>query len=111
MVKTNYFSGLVKVLEKPKKINIQNKISIVKIYVKIASSRKKTKNQIVFLVFWGNLNMEITKSYQPNDYILIEGYLFTKINKKKSLESKKMKRIFLTVLKVYPVFLEKDLSR
>ena len=34
-------------------------------------------NQIINLVFWGKLASDVANYYQPNDYILIEGYLST----------------------------------
>lgn len=101
---TNYFSGIVKILEKPVQSFTDKKILITTFRVEIPQIRQ---NKIVSLVFWGNLANEIKNYYQVNDYILIEGY--TSIEKKSSPSlDNNLRKIIITVLKVYPVLLRSN---
>ena len=89
---TNYFSGIVKILENPIETSIQNdKTWITKLRAEMPQFQK---TKIISLIFFGNLAKEIKDCYHINDYILIEGYISTQ-NKK---------QIFITVLKVHPFF-------
>jgi cobalamin biosynthesis Co2+ chelatase CbiK len=107
MSDTNYFSGIVKVLENPIQTFFNDKISVTKFRVEIPQMRK---NRIVTLVFWGNLASEVKNYYQINDYILIEGYLSIRNKKNINLITKNSKQITITVLKVYPFLLKSNPS-
>ena len=101
---TNYFSGIVKVLENPGQTFFNDKVPVTTLRVQISQTRY---NRIISLVFWGNLAREVKTYYQINDYILIEGY--TSIEKKHSeLVNKKSGKITITVLKVYPFLLKSN---
>jgi fructose-1-phosphate kinase PfkB-like protein len=99
---TNYFSGIVKVLENPIQTFFNDKISVTKFRVEIPQMRK---NRIITLVFWGNLAREVI-----NDYILIEGYLSIRNKKNINLITKNSKQVTITVLKVYPFLLKPNRS-
>ena len=103
MGNTNYFSGVIKILEDPKECLIQKTVPLVTCHAEISQVRK---NRIISLSFWGNLAREIKKYYGRNDYILIEGYLSTRIQSNSN--KKKAKQILITVLRVYPIFLNSD---
>lgn len=101
---TNYFSGIVKILENPIQSFINDKTLTTTFRVEIPQIRQ---NKIVSLVFWGNLANEVKNYYQVNDYILIEGY--TSIEKKSSeFLNKNPRKIIITVLKVYPFLLKSN---
>ena len=108
MATTNYFSGIVKILETPKQGFIRKQTSFLTVRVELPQRRK---NRIVALVFWGNLSRKVKDFYKLNDYILIEGYV--SLRKKKSSQSrqKNSKRVTITVLKVYPVLLDINRNR
>ena len=96
MAYTNYFSGIVKIIEIPKR-RFSEKQTILLTFRAELPQNHKTK--IVSLVFWGNLGRKIKDSYKLNDYILVEGYL--------SLRNKqKFKQVNITVLRVYPILLD-----
>ena len=101
MSDTNSIVGIVKILEVPKKKKISNNIFITKFKVQFPQL-KKNKNNIISLVLWGNLAVDIEKYYKIHDYILIEGYLsmrhLTNLNQKKKMQ--------ITILKVYPFMLK-----
>ena len=102
---TNYFSGIVKILENPiQKIN-KNKTVVTKLRVEVPQIRK---SKIACLIFWGNLASTIKNYYQINDYILIEGYLSIQNKKKFSFKEKNYKPITITILKVYPFLLKSN---
>ena len=94
---TNYFSGTVKILEKPVQNFNNNKIVKSEFRGEMYQTRQ---NKIISVVFWGNLAHEVTNYYQINDYILIEGYT--------SIKSKKFAKLTITALKVYPFLLNSN---
>lgn len=98
----NYFYSIVKILENPVHIQINNKISIITFRVKLFQIRRNCPNQIIVLVFWGKKSNKIKKYYKLNDYILIEGYLSIK-NKSNISSSTNLKQIFINVLKTYSI--------
>jgi len=106
MSDTNYFSGLVKILETPIKNFSNNKTIRVTLRVEIPQIRK---NKIVYLRFWGNLAQEVNNYYQVNDYILIEGYISIEKETFKSVNTNK-KKIIITGLKIYPFLLKSNLD-
>jgi len=93
---TNYFSGIVKLLEHPIQKLTKQKILTTQIWVELPQFRHNRK---ILLIFWGNLGNDVKNFYQINDYIFIEGYISIK---KTNL---KLTKIILTGLKVYPIFL------
>jgi single-stranded DNA-binding protein len=97
MVNTNYISSIVKILEVPKQKLLNNKILVTQCRAYLPQAKT---NKIIELVFWGNLANEISNHYKLNDYILIEGFL--SLRNKQNL---KRKKITVTVIKVYPIFL------
>ena len=102
MSNTNYIGGIVKILETPRQEVIYDNILIVRCRVQISQIRE---TRVIKLVFWGNLAQEVINCYKINDYILIEGYL--SITNQIDLEfvTKPLKKIYVTVLKVYPFLL------
>ena len=98
----NYIGAIVKVLETPKKKFINSKTLVVTFKAQLPQTRK---NRIVKLVCWGNLAQSVTKHYNVNDYILIEGYVSFRENKNLSKKNKSFKKVIITALKVYPFFL------
>ena len=98
---TNYFSGIVKILENPVQKLVKKKTLLTIIRVEIPQIRQARG---ILLILWGNLGNEIKNSYQKNDYILIEGYSsIKKINVE--LNNSKLHKIIITGLKIYPLLL------
>ena len=105
MGNTNYFFGIIKVLENPKKIFLNDKISMIKFRGEIS---QKGKNKIITLTFWGNLGSSAKIYCHINDYILIEGYISVQNKQNLRLKTKNSKEIIVTVLKFYPFLLESN---
>jgi hypothetical protein len=99
---TNYFSGIVKILENPIQISTNTQPLTVRFRAEIPQIRK---NRSVSLMFWGNLGQEVKNYYQVNDYILIEGYVSIRKNNANPL-NKNSRKITISVLKVSPFLLK-----
>jgi hypothetical protein len=98
----NYFNGVVKILEVPRKKILDDKFSLIQCRVQLPQIRS---NEIVMLNIWGKLSKDIIKNYTIADYILIEGYLYLKPNFHRKLSSnilKFSKKIEVSVVKIYP---------
>ena len=102
MSDTNFIGGVVKVLETPKQIIINDNIFVTRFRVQFPQVRN---NSIVHLKFWGNLAREVAKYYQTNDYILIEGYISLVNSELYNVTNRTPKKIEITVLKIYPIAL------
>ena len=98
---TNYFSGIVKILENPVQKLVKKKTLLTIIRVEIPQIRQ---TRVALIVFWGNLGNEIKNSYRKNDYILIEGYSSIK-KTNLELSNFKLHKIIITGLKIYPLLL------
>ena len=99
MVDTNYILGIVKILENPRQRVLKDNILIGEFRGQLPQIRN---NLIINLVCWGNLAQDMKKYYQMNDYIIIEGYISLR---DKKINNSSLKKINITVLKVYPFLL------
>ena len=96
----NYIGSVVKILEKPIQTVINDKIIRTDCRAQLVQIRNI---QIADLVFWGNLAHEIGNNYQINDYIMVEGYLSLPNQKNPKLMKRPLKKIQITVLKVFSI--------
>lgn len=103
MVDIIYISSIVKIVENPKHKIIGNNISVTKFRVQLPQYRN---TRVITLVFWGNLSHDIINSYKinVNDYIMIEGYLSLRNKLIPNLMKQNLKKVEITVLKIYPFF-------
>ena len=100
-----YFSGIVKVLEDPIQTFLDNKILVTTFRVEISQIQA---NKIIVLAFWGNSAWKVKNGYQPDDYLLVEGY--PSIRNKDSLNfiPNHSNDLVISVLKVYPFLLKSN---
>jgi len=105
----NYIGALVKILETPKQKFINSNTLVIKFRVQLPQIRKV---RTVELVCWGNLAQSVLNYYKVNDYLLIEGYVSfrEKNNLSKNKKNKLLKKVTITVFKVYPFLLNKRFS-
>jgi hypothetical protein len=98
----NCFISIVKILENPRQrfFNNNSAIPITECRVQIPQIRNI---KIIHLVCWGNLAREAKSYYKMNDYLIVEGFL----SLPKKLNSKQVE---ITVLKIYPLFLNYENS-
>lgn len=106
MNSTNYIAGIVKILESPQQ-KVSKNDTITSQFKGQLPQLKSTL--IVNLTFWGNLARDITTYYKVGDYIMIEGYISLRTDQVTS-DLISLKRIELTVLKVYPLYSTLDYS-
>lgn len=102
MSNPNYFSGIVKILEIPKNYCKKRKNILTSFRAEIPQYRK---NKIVRLILWGNLVNNINASYKIGDYILIEGYISLRINRKRNVLGTKINQVTLNVNRIFPVLI------
>jgi single-stranded DNA-binding protein len=102
MIDTNYFSGVVKIIENPKSSTMNKTILVTKFRAQLPQVRNKV---LIHLVFWDKLGRDVENYYKIDDYIIIEGYLSVREKKGNQLMSKSLKKIEITVLKIYPFLL------
>jgi hypothetical protein len=100
MKEINYFGGIVKILENPNQKLSDNNISRTEFRAQLPQIRN---TKVIHLVFWGNLANDVANYYKINDYIIIEGYLALP-------EQFNLKRVEITVSKVYPFLLNSNHS-
>jgi single-stranded DNA-binding protein len=96
-----YFSGAVKILEKPKQTVFNNKITTTHFRVLFPQTRKNQTSKVILLTFWGTLANDVKNYYQLNDYILIEGYLSMKISQNINQFALNSTKFKITGLKAY----------
>jgi hypothetical protein len=60
---------------------------------------------IVHVSIWGKLSYDSAKYYQPDDYIIIEGYILIKNINIGNIENLIDKQIEISVFKLYPLLL------
>ena len=107
MSNTNSIGGVVKILEIPKQKTLSGNISFTKFRAQFPQVRQ---NCLVHLIFWGNLAHDVARYYKINDYILIEGSLSLKDKPTISSSGRVLKKLEITVFKVYPFLLSFDRS-
>ena len=106
MQSPSYFSGIVKIMENPKQKVLNDKIVTTQFRALIPQIRKNKPPKIISLIFWGTLANDVKNYYQINDYILIEGYSSIQTKKNSDLTDSKLKKVIITVFKVYPFLLK-----
>jgi hypothetical protein len=99
---TNYFSGIVRIMETPKQHFVKNNTAITTFRVEVPQNRN---NKLISLVFWGKLGGDVKDFYRSKDYILIEGYISLRDKKLQRVMSRPLKQTTITVLKVSPILL------
>ena len=105
MADTNYVGSIVKIVENPRQTVVKDKITTTEFRVQLPQVRS---TRVVKLVFWGNLARDVASYYQVNDYIMIEGYLSLRTKLNTNLKKQNLKKVQITVLKVYPFLLSSN---
>lgn len=100
MADTNYFSGIVRLLENPKEKKIDNNDYVVKICAELPHRVKNS--QLINMLILGKQATEVIEYYDIKDYVLIEGYISpcsTSIS-----TTNKICQITITVIKIDLLF-------
>mgnify|MGYP001794391038 CR=1 FL=1 len=100
MKDTNYISSVVRMLDNPKQLLINDSLLRTTCRAQLPGF---DRSQFVTLTFWGNRAIDTLKYYTTNDYILVEGYVSLREDSLEKFNS--AKKVNITVLRSYPCFL------
>jgi hypothetical protein len=101
----NYAIFTAKVIQNLGQSFFTDQTSVAELIVHLPQISKNYPRVIVQLSIWGNLSYDVAKYYQPDDYIIIEGYILFKNINIESLEDLIDKQVEISVFKLYPLFL------
>ena len=101
----NYVIFAVKVIKNSGQSFFADGTSLTELIVQLPQVRNNNTKVILQVSIWGKLSYDVAKYYQPEDYIIIEGYISLKslISDYRTLD----KQIEISIFKVYP-FIVKD---
>ena len=102
----NYVIFAVKIIKNSGQSFFADGTSLTELIVQLPQIRKNHVKIIVKVSIWGKLSYDITKYYQPNDYIVIEGYISIRNINSDHIMNLVNKSVEISVFKVYPLFLK-----
>ena len=82
----NYAIFTAKVIQNLGQSFFTDQTSVTELIVQLPQISKNYPKLIVQLSIWGKLSYDVAKYYQPDDYIIIEGYILIKNINISSLE-------------------------
>ena len=101
----NYAIFTAKVIQNLGQSFFTDQTSVTELIVQLPQISKNYPRVIVQLSIWGKLSYDVAKYYQPDDYIIIEGYILIKNINIESLEDLIDKQVEISVFKLYPLVL------
>ena len=102
----NYAIFAVKVIQNSGQSFFADGTSLTELIVQLPQVRKNNIKIIIKVSIWGKLSYDVAKYYQPDDYIIIEGYISIRnINTNRAINSLN-KQIEISVFKLYPLLLK-----
>jgi len=102
----NYVIFAVKVIKNSGQSFFADGTSLTELTVQLPQVRKNNLKVILQVSIWGKLSYDVAKYYQPDDYIIIEGYISLKnINTDRAVILLD-KQVEISVFKLYPLLLK-----
>ena len=102
----NYVIFAVKVIKNSGQSFFADGTSLTELTVQLPQVRKNNVKVILQVSIWGKLSYDVAKYYQPDDYIIIEGYISLKnINIDRAVNLLD-KQVEISVFKLYPLLLK-----
>jgi hypothetical protein len=101
----NYTIFTAKVIQNLGQSFFSDQTSLTELIVQLPQISKNYPKLLIHLSIWGKLSYDITKYYQPEDYIIIEGYILIKTINIGSFENLIDKQVEVSVFKLYPLLL------
>ena len=102
----NYVIFTVKVIKNSGQSFFSDGTSLTELTVQLPQIRNNNSKVILQVSVWGKLSYDVAKYYQPDDYIIIEGYISIRnINTNRAINSLN-KQIEISVFKLYPLLLK-----
>ena len=101
----NYVILTGKIIENLGQSFFSDQTAVTEFIVQLPQISKKYPKVIVHVSIWGKLSYDSAKYYQPDDYIIIEGYILIKNINIGNIENLIDKQIEISVFKLYPLLL------
>ena len=102
----NYVIFTVKVIKNSGQSFFSDGTSLTELTVQLPQVRKNNSKVILQVSIWGKLSYDVAKYYQPDDYIIIEGYISIKNIDTYRFVNSLNKQVEISVFKLYPLFLK-----
>jgi single-stranded DNA-binding protein len=102
----NYVLFTVKVIKNSGQSFFSDGTSLTELTVQLPQVRKNNSKVILQVSIWGKLSYDVAKYYQPDDYIIIEGYISIRNIDIGRVVNSLNKQVEISVFKLYPLFLK-----
>lgn len=102
----NYVIFTVKVIKNSGQSFFSDGTSLTELTVQLPQIRKNNSKIILQVSIWGKLSYDVAKYYQPDDYIIIEGYISIRNINTERIVNLLDKQVEISVFKLYPLFLK-----
>ena len=102
----NYVIFAVKVIKSSGQSFFADGTSLTELTVQLPQVRKNNMKVILQVSVWGKLSYDVAKYYQPDDYIIIEGYISIREINTDRIINLLDKQIEISVFKLYPLLLK-----
>ena len=102
----NYVIFAVKVIKSSGQSFFADGTSLTELTVQLPQVRKNNLKVILQVSIWGKLSYDVAKYYQPDDYIIIEGYISIRNINTDHIINLVDKQVDISVFKLYPLLLK-----
>ena len=102
----NYVIFAVKVIKNSGQSFFADGTSLTELTVQLPQVRKNNLKVILQVSIWGKLSYDVAKYYQPDDYIIIEGYISIRNINTDGVVNLLDKQVEISVFKLYPLLLK-----
>jgi len=102
----NYVIFAVKVIKNSGQSFFADGTSLTELIVQLPQVRNNRTKVILQVSIWGKLSYDVAKYYQPDDYIIIEGYISIRNINTDRVVNLLDKQVEISVFKVYPLLLK-----
>ena len=102
----NYVIFAVKVIKSSGQSFFADGTSLTELTVQLPQVRKNNMKVILQVSIWGKLSYDVAKYYQPEDYVIIEGYISVKNITTTQVSNLLNKKVEICVFKLYPLLLK-----
>lgn len=102
----NYVILAVKIIKNSGQSFLADGVSLTELTVQLPQVQKNHTKLILQVSIWGKLSYDVAKYYQPEDYIIIEGYISIRTVNSDHIFNLLEKKIEICVFKLYPLLLK-----
>jgi len=102
----NYITSAVKVIKNSGQSFFADGTSLTELTVQLPQVRKNNTKVILQVSVWGKLSFDVAKYYQPEDYLIIEGYISIRNRNTDHIVNLLDKQVEISIFKLYPLLLK-----